>query len=175
VLAPIFLATLLVRSLMGARAVSPASIQFSRFASSAAFAAGTSSATLPVGDRLVLAAGEVSGSWISPEVRPQSSFTRLVASWNAETPADGRLRIDARATTADGETSDWYTLGLWAADDHAVPRTSVSGQADATVRRAYDRAQFERVWLRGSGATVYVIHPPEVPLPPPPPDAAANW
>jgi hypothetical protein len=46
---------------------------------------------------------------------------------------------------------------------------------DATVRRAYDRAQFERVWLRGSGGTVYVIHPPDVPLPALPPDAAPNW
>lgn len=29
---------------------------------------------------------------------------------------------------------------------------------NATVRRVYDRAQFERVWLRGSGGLVYVIH-----------------
>jgi hypothetical protein len=46
---------------------------------------------------------------------------------------------------------------------------------DATVRRVYDRAQFERVWLRGSGGTVYVIRPPEVPLPPEPSSLAANW
>jgi hypothetical protein len=47
--------------------------------------------------------------------------------------------------------------------------------SNATVRRSYDRAQFERVWLRGSSGTVYVIHPPEVPLPPPPEDATPNW
>jgi hypothetical protein len=46
---------------------------------------------------------------------------------------------------------------------------------DDSVRRVYDRAQFERVWLRGSGGTVYVIHPPDVPLPSPPADAPANW
>ena len=46
---------------------------------------------------------------------------------------------------------------------------------DASVRRVYDRAQFERVWLRGSGGTVYVIHPPDVPLPAAPADATANW
>jgi hypothetical protein len=47
--------------------------------------------------------------------------------------------------------------------------------SNAGVRRVYDRAQFERVWLRGSSGTVYVIHPPEMPLPSPPADAAPNW
>lgn len=31
--------------------------------------------------------------------------------------------------------------------------------ADALVRRTYDRAIFERLWLRASGGTAYVIHP----------------
>jgi hypothetical protein len=47
--------------------------------------------------------------------------------------------------------------------------------SNASVRRVYDRAQFERVWLRGSAGTTYVIHPPEVALPPTPSDATANW
>lgn len=44
---------------------------------------------------------------------------------------------------------------------------------DARVRRVYPRAAFENVWLRssGSGGIVYVIHPPEVPLPP----SDGNW
>jgi hypothetical protein len=46
---------------------------------------------------------------------------------------------------------------------------------DAGVRRVYARGQFERVWLRGSAGTVYVIHPPEVPLPPPPADGPSPW
>jgi Peptidase_C39 like family len=50
-----------------------------------------------------------------------------------------------------------------------------AARSNASVRRVYDRAQFERVWLRGSGGTVYVIHPPEVPLPPPPADVTPNW
>jgi hypothetical protein len=39
------------------------------------------------------------------------------------------------------------------------------------VRRSYDRAQFERAWLDGSGGTVYVITPPGTALPPSP----GNW
>ncbi|CAA9278533.1 MAG: hypothetical protein AVDCRST_MAG77-3600 [uncultured Chloroflexi bacterium] len=46
---------------------------------------------------------------------------------------------------------------------------------NATVRRTYDRAQFQRSWLRGSGGTVYVIHPPDMPLPGLPADVTANW
>jgi hypothetical protein len=53
-------------------------------------------------------------------------------------------------------------------DDPAAP-------SDARVRRVYDRAQFERVWLRGSGGTVYVIHPADMPLPPVPTGQTANW
>jgi hypothetical protein len=41
------------------------------------------------------------------------------------------------------------------------------------VRRIYPRAAFENVWLRaaGSGGIVYVLHPPEVPLP----ESDGNW
>ena len=39
------------------------------------------------------------------------------------------------------------------------------------VRRTYDRAQFESVWLGGSGGTAYVIHDSAHPLPP----SAGNW
>lgn len=37
--------------------------------------------------------------------------------------------------------------------------------ANDDVRRVYDRAQLERAWLGGSGGIVYVVRPPEVPLP----------
>ena len=43
--------------------------------------------------------------------------------------------------------------------------------SNAAVRRTYDRAQFERAWLGGSGGVVYVIRPPGVPLPP----SEGNW
>ncbi len=42
---------------------------------------------------------------------------------------------------------------------------------DATVRRVYDRAQFERVWQRASGRVVYVVHDAAHPLP----ASRGNW
>jgi hypothetical protein len=44
---------------------------------------------------------------------------------------------------------------------------------NAEVRITYDRAELERAWLRGSGGIVYVMRPPDVPLPQAP--AEANW
>ena len=32
-----------------------------------------------------------------------------------------------------------------------------AGATDAEVRRVYDRAQFERIWISASGGTAYVI------------------
>jgi Peptidase_C39 like family len=113
---------------------SVAPIKFSRFASATSFAGGTVNGTLFDGERLVLAPGELSGTWTSPVVQAGFGFSRLVASWNADTPADSRLRIESQATTSAGESSDWYTLGIWAADDRAVQRTSVNGQADTLGR-----------------------------------------
>ena len=112
----------------------PAPIQFTRLSSNDAFAAGIAAGTALDGDRLVLAPGQTSGTWTATSVQPGFGFTRLVASWNADTPSDGRLRIEAQVTTAAGEASDWYTLGIWAADDRALQRTSVNGQADALGR-----------------------------------------
>lgn len=53
--------------------------------------------------------------------------------------------------------------GLTAAGDPIVMDPAAS--ADSTVRRTYDRAQFERAWLAGSGGTAYVVHDAAHPLP----------
>ena len=130
----------------------PAPIQFTRFASAAVFASGASSGTTIDGDRVILAAGELNGTWTSSPVQPGFDFSRLVASWNADTPADGRLRIDAQVSTAAGDSSDWYTMGLWAADDHAVQRTSVNGQTDAL-----GRVDTDTLYARGEPFTAYTL------------------
>jgi hypothetical protein len=43
------------------------------------------------------------------------------------------------------------------------------------VRTDYQRREFERVWLEGSGGVVYVLHPPGHPLPDRASDEPARW
>ncbi|HKY50613.1 MAG TPA: C39 family peptidase [Candidatus Limnocylindria bacterium] len=47
--------------------------------------------------------------------------------------------------------------------------------ANAQARKVYPRTDFERVWIGGSTGTVYVIRPPDKPLPPNVPGLPANW
>ncbi len=117
-----------------AAASSPPYVQFMR----AAFASGSFNAAELDGGSVVLAPGTLSGTWVSSAVQPESTFTRLVASWNADTPAAGQVIVQAQATTSAGELSGWYTLGVWAADDRATERTSVNGQSDALGRVSTD-------------------------------------
>jgi hypothetical protein len=53
----------------------------------------------------------------------------------------------------------------------AVVVNDPAASASSGVRRTYDRAQFEKAWLGGSGGTAYVIHDDAHPLPPSP----GNW
>ena len=48
-----------------------------------------------------------------------------------------------------------------------------AAQAAKTVRRVYDRGQFENAWLDTTGGVAYVIHPTTKPLPTP--SAHSNW
>ena len=110
----------------------PAAIQYTR----ASLADGTFDGTqLDESGHVVLAPGALDGTWLGTAVQPQAAFTRLVASWNADTPNAGRVTVEVQATTASGETSGWYALGAWTASDG---RTSVNGQADALGRVATD-------------------------------------
>lgn len=48
--------------------------------------------------------------------------------------------------------------------------------ADDEVRRVYPRAAFARVWLSGSAAgAAYLVHPPDLTLPPHPGDGPPRW
>ncbi|TMF24400.1 MAG: peptidase C39 family protein [Chloroflexi bacterium] len=47
--------------------------------------------------------------------------------------------------------------------------------SDASVRRTYDRAQFERNWMTSTGGIVYVIYPRGKALPANVPGVSANW
>ncbi|RKN45061.1 peptidase C39 family protein [Streptomyces hoynatensis] len=69
-------------------------------------------------------------TWLSPVHRPATPATELIASWNADTPAGSFLRVEVLGTYADGTDTPWYTLGVWAAGDQDIRRTSVDGQQD---------------------------------------------
>jgi hypothetical protein len=126
----------------------PAPILFTRVT----FADGTADGTRVEADRVVLAADQTSGRWTSASIAPGFGFTRLVASWNADTPTDSHLRVNVQATIDGGEISDWFTLAIWASDDHAVQRTSVKGQADAL-----GRIDTDTLFARDHPFTSYVL------------------
>jgi peptidase C39-like protein len=60
-------------------------------------------------------------------------------------------------------------VGFTATGDVVVNDPAASSAAG--VRRTYDRAQFEKAWLGGSGGTAYVIHDDAHPLP----ASSGNW
>lgn len=49
--------------------------------------------------------------------------------------------------------------------DGAVVTNDPASPTERRVRRTYDRGQFERAWLDGSGGLVYIIHRPDQVLP----------
>ncbi|MCG3038974.1 peptidase C39 family protein [Streptomyces sp. S1A] len=68
--------------------------------------------------------------WTSPAHRLPVPASELVASWNAHTPAGTWIRVEMRGTYTDGTDTPWYTLGVWAAGDEDIRRTSVDDQGD---------------------------------------------
>jgi hypothetical protein len=69
-------------------------------------------------------------AWLSPEVTPGHRFTRLVPSWNARTPGDSWLEVEARVSPDGLRWSRWFCLGRWAEGDGEIHPTSVPGQGD---------------------------------------------
>ncbi|HEY3060957.1 MAG TPA: peptidase C39 family protein [Chloroflexota bacterium] len=126
----------------------PAPILFTRLD----LASGTADGTTLDAGRLTLSADRAGGQWTSLPVEPGFGFTRLVASWNADTPAASHIRVDVQATTASGITTDWYTLAIWARADDAVQRTSVRGQSDDL-----GRIDTDTLFARGEPFTSYVL------------------
>src|SRR6266540_2350944 len=130
------------------RADGPPPILFTRLA----LPSGTQDGIQLDADRLVLTADRASGQWTSLPIEPGFGFTRLVASWAADTPAASHIRVEVQATTESGATTDWYTLAIWARDDGAVQRTSVRGQADDL-----GRIDTDTLFARGEPFTSYIL------------------
>jgi Peptidase_C39 like family len=69
-----------------------------------------------------------------------------------------------------GTNGHLLVIGGFTADGNVISYDPAATNDD-TVRRVYDRAQFEKAWMTATGGIVYVIHPTSVPLPPSP----RNW
>lgn len=70
------------------------------------------------------------GTWTSPSVAPGFPAQEVIASWTAATPGGSWVQIELQGVTALGNTTKWYVLGRWSADDVAFKRTSLSLQGD---------------------------------------------
>jgi hypothetical protein len=147
-----FALVLLTVAPTSASAAAPAAIQFTRLSSASDFGGGSFNSAGLDGERLVIKSGATSGTWTSSSIQPSASFTRLVASWNADTPAAGRITVQVQVTTTAGDTSGWYTLGAWAASDTRTRRTSINGQSDDLGRVATDT-----LYTRGDPFASYVM------------------
>jgi hypothetical protein len=104
-----------------------------------------------------------------------------VVSWDAETPPDGYLKIEARGISP-ARMTRYYTMGIWSADPSRHPCASVSKQTDAdgdvstdtlTVKEPCDRVQIrltlggrEKPKLKFLGLCVLDSKATPAPLPP---------
>ena len=79
----------------------------------------------------------VVGEATSPLTNVGFGFSRLVPSWNADTPPGTWIEVLARVQRA-GRLTAYYNLGVWAADDSTVARHSVKCQRDGDGTVAVD-------------------------------------
>lgn len=71
--------------------------------------------------------------WTSPVFRQGFDATQLIASWNARTPRQTWLQVEAQGRASTGAETAWYVMGRWASGDEGIQRTSVDGQDDANA------------------------------------------
>lgn len=91
------------------------------------------------------------GSWTSPWASPGFGATELIPSWEAVTTGDSVVKVAVRARTADGRTSSWDSMAEWTLDNPAVPRRSLSSQADDLGRVNVD------TWVAAAPVTQWQV------------------
>ena len=103
-------------------------------------AAGTLTYADPYGAEPPRLVGYEWSAWLSPEVETGFPATELVPSWNATTPGDSWLLVEARTASDAGaggpggrRWSRWFTLAHWADSDREIHPTSVPGQVDTSI------------------------------------------
>jgi hypothetical protein len=98
---------------------------------------------------------------------------------SAGLPLVASVTFAAHELTGAGYSTEGHLLVVcgFTSDGDVVVNDPASHQlaSNDEVRTVYRRHEFERVWLGGSGGIVYVMHPPDTPLPPRPIDVSARW
>ena len=67
------------------------------------------------------------GTATSRPVAVEGGFREIVLSWNADCPQGSWIVLEARASRKSGWT-EWFNMGVWAADDFVVKRTHLAKQ-----------------------------------------------
>lgn len=62
--------------------------------------------------------------------KPAIDWNELIVSWNAETPSESWLKVEAKAIYPDHQTK-FYTMGVWSKDSTDHPKESIRRQRDA--------------------------------------------
>ena len=111
---------------------------------STAFRAGTNEGTRVSGGSLTISKPIGSSTyagkrwsysrWTSGWVSPGHSFTQLIPTWNAVTPANTWVQVQARVRSSAGRTSGWKTMARWSTRDAGFKRSSATSQRDAVAR-----------------------------------------
>ncbi|SCG17668.1 Peptidase_C39 like family protein [Micromonospora echinofusca] len=99
------------------------------------------------------------GSWTSPPVPVGFAVRDVVPSWTGDTPGDCWLRVELRGWHDDAPATGWYVLADWAADDHALRRTTVPGQRDADARVDTDTLLVTDATVTGWQVRVTLLRP----------------
>ena len=109
----------------------------------AAFRAGTNEGTAVSGGSVTMGtpAGTMAyagtrwswSRWTSWWVAPGQSFTELVPTWNAVTPAGTWVQVQARVRSSAGRVSGWKVMGSWTTRDTGFRRTTGSAQRDSVA------------------------------------------
>ena len=155
-------------------APTPARHSLQRVTSDAAFAAGTLQGARVSGGSVSIAtpAGTTTyagkrwsyARWTGPWVTTPRSFSQLVPTWDALTPAGTFVQVQVRARSTVGTVSGWKTMASWATRDAGFRRASAGTQRDAVAGVSTDTLtagsgvslagyQLRTVLLRAPGST----------------------
>ena len=90
------------------------------------------------GGQGVFLTAPTTGTWTSNWVEADLPFSQAIPSWSADTPPGTWIEIELQVRTAALRETRWWRMGLWAAGDETIRRTSIAGQSDSDGQVATD-------------------------------------